>query len=217
MGYNRILTDKDREDLKQTIATMYAYVPEMSGNKIASAIVQQAFVYNTVGYFTMEHLFQCPRILSAGSYQDTAAELLRFAGYAVYDVDPVINCDLRTFVQRVNTESPLFKGYDIVMSTSVLEHTSNDEEFIEDICKLLIPDGIAILTCDFKDDWIVGQPVPYTSNRFYTCNDLEVRLRNILRAHNCDLIDEPDYTEKDTFIWDGINYSFATYVFRKEQ
>lgn len=207
---NRVLTDLDRNDYKSIIERMYECVPEMTGNKIASALVQQAFVFKQACNLGSDPVEGHALILSAGSYQDTAAELLRYFGYAVYDVDPVINCDLHTFKPRAHQE------YDIIISTSVLEHTTNDEEFIADICDLLIYGGHAILTCDFKDDWTPGQPVPYTSNRFYTKYDLEVRLRNVLKAHGCDLIEEPDYSERDTFVWDGINYSFATYVFRKD-
>jgi hypothetical protein len=204
---NRVLTDKDRELYKPIIEAMYREIPEMTGNKIASALVQQAFVYKA----TKETLISnCPMILSAGSYHDTAAELLRYYGYAVYDVDPVINCDLHTFRNRMPDNT-----YSTIISTSVLEHTTNDEEFVADVCKLLDFSGFGILTCDFKDDYHAGDPVPYTSNRFYTRHDLEVRLRGILQANNCDLVSEPDYTAKDTFVWDGINYSFATFVFQK--
>jgi len=215
--FNRILTDTDRELYKPILDAMYTHIPEMSGNKIASALVQQAFVYksvldlrNSVSYMGVPRLSSATVILSAGSYQDTAAELLRYDGFSVYDVDPVINCDLRTFKQRRGNYL-----YDMVISTSVLEHTTNDEKFLADVCDLLVPTGIAIITCDFKDDYKAGDPVPYTSNRFYTKVDLLERLRGVLQAHNCDLIDEPNYDDKDTFIWDGINYSFATYVFRK--
>lgn len=212
MTINRILLDTDRTAYDYVIQRMYDCVPEMSANKIASALVQQAFVYATAKEY-MQNIEE-PMILSAGSYQDTAAELLRFDGCAVYDVDPVINCDLHTFKIRKQLKRNI--GYDIIISTSVLEHTSNDEEFIADICDLLDTGGYAILTCDFKDDYHAGDNVPYTSNRFYTTYDLTVRLSEILKEHGCTLIDIPDYSAKDTFVWDGINYSFATFVFKKE-
>lgn len=210
MSINRILTDEDRQEKKSVIDLMYKQIPEMAHKKIGSAIVQQAFVfdYACVNFKTYKH-HNPNSILSAGSYQDTAAELLRYYGFPVYDVDPVINTDLHTFRLRTN------RLYTQIISTSVLEHTTNDEEFIADICQLLDTNGIAILTCDFKDDWKPGQPVPYTSNRFYTRYDLEERLRTVLRHNDCDLVDEPDYSAHDTFVWDGINYSFATYVFKK--
>ena len=208
MPVNRILTDQDRDHYQPIIDKMRRDVPEMTGNKIASALVQQAFVYDIASHAA--NSFDLPNILSAGSYQDTAAELLRYDGYSVYDVDPVINCLLHPFRMRTNNR------YAIVISTSVLEHTQDDIEFISDICHLLINGGYGILTCDYKNDWQAGQPVPYTSNRFYTEYDLTQRLRGVLQVHKCDLVDEPDYSARDTFIWDGIQYSFATFVFKKE-
>lgn len=202
---NRVLTDFDRDLYKQTVAEMYDIIP-MTGHKIADSMVQQGFVYE----MAKKHSKRGSRILSAGSYQDIAAEYLRFQGYGVYDVDPVLNYDLHTFLGK---NPGLF---DTVISTSVLEHTTDDEQFIDDICKLLKSGGYAIMTMDFKDDWQQGQPVPYTSNRFYTAFDLNVRLYAILQNNGAQLISTTDYNDKDRFIWDGINYSFATYVFKKD-
>lgn len=207
MPYNKILTDKDRKYHNPTIMRMYRCIPEMTNNKIASALVQQAFVYDAIFSFALPG--EKELILSAGSYQDTAAELLRFDGFSVYDIDPVINCTLHEFRKRTK------QTYDRIISTSVLEHTTDDAEFIADICELLSAGGIAILTCDFKDDWIPGQPVPYTSNRFYTTYDLMERIPAIFRKYNCDFFDIPDYSARDNFVWDGITYSFATMVFQK--
>lgn len=207
MPYNRILTDRDRHLYRKVIEEMYTLVPEMAHTKIGTALVQQAFVYAA----TRDLLpYTGTAILSAGSYMDTAAELLRLYGYAVYDVDPVTNCDLRTFKNRWHGK---FNG---VISTSVLEHTANDEDFIADICGLLLPNGYGIMTMDFKDDWQQGERVPNTSNRFYTTYDLLQRLQTVLNAHGCKLIDIPDYSARDTFQWEGIDYSFATYVFEKD-
>lgn len=207
MPVNRILTDEDRANYEFIIQYMYRVLP-MSGHKIADAMVQEAFVYATASY---DYLEVSNNILSAGSYHDVAAELLRYNGFSVYDVDPVINYDLHTFIKV----SGLSEIYDGIISTSVLEHTVDDVEFITDICKLLKPGGYGIMTMDFKDDWIQGQAVPYTSNRFYTQQSLN-NLRAVLQQNNCDLVDEPDWTGKDRFVWDGINYSFATFVFQKK-
>lgn len=205
MRFNKVLTDIDREYYAATVQDMYNWIPEMTSKKISNALVQQAFVYETVNIFANSH----DRILSAGSYQDTAAELLRFMGWPVYDIDPVVNCDLHTYLQRKHFQ------HEVIISTSVLEHTINDEEFIADICQLLTPNGIAVLTCDFKDDWIPSEKVPYTSNRFYRKIDLLERLPNIFRQYNCEFVDTPDYSAQDNFIYDGIQYSFATMVFKK--
>ena len=208
-NYNRILTDTDRVQYMSVLNRMYAVLP-MSGYKIADAMVQEAYVYQTArDFITMPY----PRILAAGSFHDVAAELLRYDGYAVYDVDPVLNYDLHTYV---TIETPHINNrFDCIVSTSVLEHTVDDEQFVDDCSALLVPWGYGIFTCDFKDDWLQDQPVPYTSNRFYTTNDLTQRLVTLLEDNNCALVDTPDYSARDRFIWDGINYSFAAWVFKK--
>lgn len=204
--YNRILTDDDRRAYQGIIDEMAAHSPEMIGRKISSALVQQAFVVNTI----RELVPKGSDILSAGAYEDTAGELLK-KEYNVVDVDPAINMDLRGYrsvFPNVRVEA--------VISTSVLEHTTNDEEFIEDICRLLKPDGIAVLTCDYKADYKQGDRLPSTSNRFYTEHDLLNRLWAVILRNGCYLIDKPDYSARDNFSWEGIPYSFATYVFRKD-
>lgn len=207
MGYNRVLTDKDRELLKTDIEEMYAILPELSHKKIGAAMVQEAFVYRTARDLFVDRA----TVLSAGAYHDVAGELLRLYGYAVFDVDPVINTDLHTFVARWPYK---FEG---IISTSVLEHTTHDEEFIRDCADALEPGGYCVMTMDFKDDWHSGQPVPYTSNRFFTKHDLTVRFPAILEKCGCDVVDEQDYSAVDNFVWDSISYSFATFVFRKRK
>lgn len=211
MQYNKVLTDKDREYHKDTIDLMYRVLP-MSGHKITDAMVQEAFVYDVAISFLPPRT-KAPRILAAGAYHDVAAELLRYNGYGVYDVDPAINYDLHNYITLLPNH--FNNMYDGIVSTSVLEHTTNDIEFIDDCCALLKKGGICVMTMDFKDDWKDGQAVPYTSNRFYTQVRLNY-LRQILIDNDCDLVDEPDWSGKDRFVWDGINYSFASFVFKKK-
>ena len=208
MPINRILTDKDREELKPITDRMYKLLP-MSGHKITDAMVQEAFVYDITQSLIAQ--MDTPQGLAAGSFHDVAAELLRYDGYAVYDVDPVVNYDLNTFF---NLEDQRGK-FDFIVSTSVLEHTADPKEFITQCCQLIADGGVCVMTMDFKDDWKHGDPVPYTSNRFFTRESLN-SLREIIQTWECDLVDEPDWTTKDRFMWDGINYSFATFVFRKQ-
>lgn len=214
MSINRILTDKDRAAYSLEVDLMNKHVPEMMARKIQDAVVQQAFVLHTVIY-DFAHPFyqkskQLPRILSAGSWEDTAGETLKKLGYSVTDCDPMVNSDLHTFRLAGHGE------FDVVISTSVLEHTENDEEFVADSADLLLPGGMGVFTMDFMDEWD-GGGTPTTSRRFYTTHDLEHRLRTVLRDHGCDLIDEPNYTDKDRFSWEGYQYSFATFVFTKNQ
>jgi len=214
MTVNRILTDKDRQAYAFEIDLMNKHAPDMMARKIQDAVVQQAFVLHTVIY-DFAHPFyqrtkQLPTVLSAGSWEDTAGETLKKLGYKVWDCDPVVNSDLHTFRLQGHGE------FDVVISTSVLEHTENDEEFVADSACLLLPGGMGIFTVDYLNEWD-GGGTPATSRRFYTAHDLEHRLRAILRDNDCDLIDDPDYYAKDRFSWEGYNYSFATFVFTKNK
>jgi hypothetical protein len=207
MKINRILTDADRNVLAPVIQSMWNTCPDMMARKISEANVQQAFVLNQVRL--LMRYKKDATCLSVGCFEDTAFETLKREGYDVIGIDPHIDFDLHSYLNDKNRVA----GYDIVFATSVIEHVKNDEEFIADMCKLLNSGGHGILTTDFKDDYRKGDAVP--SERFYTRDDLEVRLRNILKLYNCDLIDEPDWTEKDSFVYQGHHYSFATFVFRK--
>jgi SAM-dependent methyltransferase len=189
--------------------TMRKYWPQMYARKIPDSMVQFAFVYDMVLNFDATN--DTPgNLLSAGSHEDIATECLKINDFPVVGVDPVINETLRSFKKRLP-----FMLFDYVVSASVLEHTENDEEFIADACDLLCPGGYGVFTMDFKNDWKPGERLPTTSNRFYTAHDLTVRLPAILAAHNCAIVGEQDYSARDRFQWEGIDYSFATFVFQK--
>lgn len=206
MQTNRVLTDVDRALFQDRIAEMFRLLPDDMSRKIPEANVQQAFVlsevikqYNAGKFFT----------LSVGCFEDTAYAYLKVKEAGMVGIDPAVNYDLRTYVQRTN------KTYDVIFATSVLEHVTDDEQFIADMCTLLNKGGVGILTMDFKNDYKVGDPLPNTDVRFYTRYDLEVRLPKVLAKYGCELIDEPDWSGKDNFVYQGHQYSFATFVFRK--
>jgi SAM-dependent methyltransferase len=206
---NRVLTDKDREMYQPQMERMQRYWPEMFSRKIQDSMVQFAFAYRAV--LDLHNPDDDVSVLAAGSHEDIATECLKLEDFAVVGIDPVWNCDLHTFAQRTKHK------FQYVVSASVLEHTTNDEEFVADCCDLLVPRGYGIFTMDFKNDWQPGQKVPYTSNRFYTERDLTERLYRVIREHDCDLVGEVDYSATDRFMWDGINYGFATFVFQKRR
>lgn len=192
---------------------MREYWPEMSARKIPDSFVQFAYAYQAVLDLDAEinpHTVADISVLSAGSHEDIATECLKLDGFSVVGIDPVWNCDLHTFALR---RQRLFK---YVVSASVLEHTTDDEEFVADACDLLMPGGYGIFTMDFKNDWSVGQRVPNTSNRFYTTHDLTVRLPAVLKSHGCHVLGTQDYSAVDRFQWEGINYSFASFIFKKD-
>jgi hypothetical protein len=207
--YNRILDGSAREQYRRTIALLYALAPDIIYRKIPEANVQQAFVFDTVLKCIRE--LPSPRILCVGSYEDTAALSLKRIGIHIDEIDPVLNYDLEEFVRRPSTKR---SSYDIIFSTSVVEHVVNDEVFLCEMAHLLAVGGIAILTCDYNDQYRQGDCIPDEDCRMYTQRDLKERLLPLLE--NCELVDDPqwDCTSPD-FTYAGYRYTFATFVFRK--
>lgn len=90
------------------------------------------------------------------------------------------------------------------------------EQFISEICQLLKPGGYGILTTDFREDYTLTMPLPYTDLRFYTSKDLGVRLYSVLEKNGCDLVNSSSWNGEPDFHYQGHDYSFATFVFRKK-
>jgi SAM-dependent methyltransferase len=207
MTFNKILTDEDREELRPMIDDMLRVCPDVMARKIPEANVQQAFVLHTIANLEMK--LSDKSMLSVGCFEDTAYEFLKQMKFNIVGIDPFINYSLHDYVKRTDNY------FDIVFATSVLEHVANDLEFLADMCSLLKPNGLGILTMDFKDDYKLGDPLPATDVRFYTRQDLEVGLSYVLSKCDCKVVDTPDWTGKDNFVYQGHQYSFATFVFRK--
>jgi SAM-dependent methyltransferase len=207
--YNRILDDGERGRYAAAVEQMRTLVPEILAKKIERANVQQAFVKEAVERFAKEH--RRPTILCVGSFEDTACHSLKKLGYEVEAIDPVSDYDLESFARLGTT---LKESYDIIFSTSVIEHVPDDERFISRIHELLAPGGTAILTMDFKEGWTAAQPKPGCDCRLYTQRDILERFVPLLAG--CDLVDVPDWLDtKPDFVFEGVAYSFATLVFRK--
>lgn len=206
-SWNRILDNTDREKYTEPIARMFKVLPEMMNRKIGTANVQQAFTIEAVTEFSDED----SNILCVGSFEDSSCEYLIKEGKKITAIDPVLNMDLHEYAANRDKGS-----FNIVFSCSVIEHTTDDMEFMQDIIDMLALGGVAVLTCDFKNDWVVGQRVPYTSNRFYTESDLLGRFKNLLEANDCHYVGTPQWNnQKYEFAWEGIPYDFATIVFKK--
>jgi SAM-dependent methyltransferase len=183
----------------------------MMERKIPQANVQQAFVKAAVEHFSegKKNL----NVLCIGSFEDTAYGALKTKGYNIVGIDPVVNMDLETFF---NQRSTVKASFDIIFSTSVIEHVENDERFISEVRDLLAVDGVAILTMDYSDAYREGEAKPSVDYRLYTSRDILFRL--IPRLHNCELVDYcfwqrsvPDFT------FDGARYSFASLVFKRKR
>jgi hypothetical protein len=208
--YNRILDNTAREQYKTATSMLFALAYEVIYRKIPEANVQQAFILDTILAFV--HNFSSPKILCVGSYEDTAAMSLKKMGIQIEEIDPVINYDLETFFNKPST---IEKSYDIVFSTSVIEHIIDDEHFIYLISRLLAPNGLGILTFDYNDQYKSGDSIPKENYRFYTQNDLRSRIIPVL--DNCLLLDQPmwDCPKPDFTYLGKYTYAFATLVFRK--
>jgi SAM-dependent methyltransferase len=133
-------------------------------------------------------------------------------GARVEEIDPMINYFLQEYMSKPTTE---LNSYDIIFSTSVIEHDPDDESFVKCINDLLTPGGIAIITCDYKEDWKTGDPKPAVDERFYSKHDLQVRL--ISHMKDCTLVDLPqwDCPNPDFYYLGKYNYTFATFVVKK--
>jgi len=211
-GFNRILDDKARELYAATIAALMKFAPATMAKKITRANVQQAFVFDTV--YRHLNAWHNPRLLCVGCYEDTASMALQKLGYDVTDIDPMVNYFLQEFATRPTTRK---NSFDVIFSTSVIEHDPDDQSFMECIEKLLAPGGLAVITCDFKEGWLPGQPKPEVDARFYTKKDLEERLLSVVP--HCELIDSPDWDclQPDFNYLGKYQYTFATFTIRKKK
>lgn len=208
-GRNRILDDAARAALAPCEALLRELVPEAMARKLPRANVQQAFVLGAV----LEALAgrRAARILCVGAFEDTACMALQELGHAVDEVDPLLNTDLEGFVAA---HAERIGGYDVVFSTSVLEHVPDDTGFLRRIAELLAPAGVAVLTCDFQDAWRPGRPLPTSDVRLYTRDDLRRRvLAALLPARP---VDEPRWHEgREDFEFERVRYAFATLVVQR--
>jgi SAM-dependent methyltransferase len=207
---NTILDNKSREIYKPAIETLIKFVPKTMAKKIAEANVQQAFVFDTVNRYISK--YANPKFLCVGSYEDTASMSLIKMGYKIEEIDPMLNYYLQEYFNKPSTKK---NSYDIIFSTSVIEHDPDDESFIKCIYELLAPNGVAVITCDYKDGWKQGEPKPDVDARFYTQKDLKERLLSYMP--NCTLVDEPqwDCLNPDFNYLGKYQYTFATFVVRK--
>lgn len=210
VSLNRILDNEARELYKPAIQFITKLVPKTISKKIPEANVQQAFVFDTV--FRLSSNYTNPKLLCVGSNEDTASMSLMKIGYSVDEIDPVMNYTLQEYFTKPSTVK---NSYDIVFSTSVIEHDPDDESFVKCIAELLTPGGLAVLTCDFKEGWTSKDPLPSCDFRFYTQDDFKNRLLPSMK--NCTLIDEPqwDCPNPDFSLGGQYQYTFATLVIKK--
>ena len=207
-SYNRLLGDDARRLYAPAEAEIEKLVPGAFARKLAEANVQQAFVFDTVyrnlGSYTK------PRVLCVGSFEDTACMALAKLGIEVDGIDPIFNYTLQDFATKPDAGT-----YEIIFSTSVIEHDPDDRSFVECVTRLLAPNGLFVMTCDFKEGWKLGDSKPGVDARLYTRADLERRL--LSHMPDCELVGtDGDWTKRgsDAFA-ERFDYSFATFCVRK--
>jgi SAM-dependent methyltransferase len=212
MDYNTLLDNTQRAIYGDTIKKLFTITPEMMSRKIPEANVQQAFIFDAVVAHAKDQESGID-ILSVGCFEDTASDaLMKLAedNTRIEGIDPSINYDLNTFFNLPSTKK---NKYDIIFSTSVLEHVEDDETFIKQVYELLKPGGVCFLTVDFNDNYKPGGAKPIEDFRLYTIKDLN-RLLSLLGPH--ELIDKPQWHADSYDFWYGQhNYTFATLSFRK--
>ncbi|HVX51810.1 MAG TPA: methyltransferase domain-containing protein [Chitinophagaceae bacterium] len=207
---NRILDNDARTIYKPAIEKLREFAPATVSKKIEEANVQQAFVLDTVMRFLP--FYNNPKLLCVGSYEDTASMSIIKLGYAVEEIDPMLNYYLQEYFTKPTTEK---ESYDIIFSTSVIEHDPDDESFAKCIAGLLAPGGVAIITCDYKDGWRPRDQKPAVDARLYTREDLTSRLLSYMPG--CKLVDEPRWDcPNPDFVFEDCNYTFATFVVKKD-
>jgi 2-polyprenyl-3-methyl-5-hydroxy-6-metoxy-1,4-benzoquinol methylase len=218
--YNKLLNDKERTFYEKALKEIFSYCPDTIKNKVPEANVQQAFVLDTVKTFSNTH----SKILCVGAYEDTASETLRKLNYNITEIDPldsvwkptnhahIIKTTLNDFYNKDQKEK-----YDIIFSTSVIEHVENDELFVHQICDLLNDNGYGILTCDYNNSYKEYMKKPSVDYRLYTKNDFLNRFSNILKNNNCYILEPYDWSGEPDFNNGEAVYSFATFVFKKEK
>lgn len=205
----KMIKVSDNDKYEKEFELMKEHAPEMMKRKIHSSLHQSAQMLHHL----LENMTNSTIALSVGAYDDMPTEVMLSMEYHVAKIDPVINMDLHTY-----RTADQHNEFDVIFSTSVIEHVNDDEQFIADICALLKPKGLCFITCDFKPGYNNGDPLPATCVRLYTKSDLMV-LKNILEEHGCKLTEEPSWNITDEeldFEWDGIKYCFMGMSFKKQ-
>lgn len=206
--YNTILTDTHRRLYEEEDKFLSKLAPEVHSRKFPQANVQQAFTFSLVTDFSEA---KSTSILCAGCHEDTTFEVLRKLNYSVIGVDPAINYPLEHFVSIFPSAR-----FDIVFSTSVLEHVPDDENFVKLLAQVTETGGRGILTFDYNNNYRQGSPKPVEDVRLYTSKDLRTRIVPVLESCGCTLLDEPAWGESaNEFSYGGAYYSFATLVYKK--
>lgn len=206
---NRVLTVEDRENLKPAIKELSDLAPDIMKRKFPVAVFQNAFIFQQAKSLAKK----TDEIIVIGGYEDPIGPSLIKLGYQITIADPVVD---RRDMGAVWRESLLFDiRYDMVICCSVLGQVEDDVSFIKQIYDILKPNGIAILTTDYKSDWQEGMPKPSSNFRLYNSERLHYLFAQL-----------PTNSELDTLTWkniepyfsaENLNYAFCSLAFQKKE
>jgi hypothetical protein len=171
------------------------------------AINQQAFVFSAILNLIKN---KKDKLLCIGNFQDPTYESLYKLGYNIVGVDPVLNYTLDNFIKKKST---IKRSYDLIFATSVLEHIKDDINFINKCQILLDKGGILILTCDYKNDYNINDPLPGTNFRFYNRESINIILKKFPYLKPIDTLDLD--TDNKNYYGDNIKYTFCCLVLKK--
>ncbi|MBW4025243.1 MAG: hypothetical protein HIU92_19300 [Proteobacteria bacterium] len=209
--FNTMLDNAARAYYGPAIQTLWRAAPTTMQRKIPEANVQQGFMLSAVEALCRTALGP---LLCVGAFEDTAAIALRQLGYVVDSIDPETDVDLAEF-RRAHPEK--VASYQVVFSTSVIEHVLDDEQFVRDLVEMTALGGAIVLTCDFCETWKPDQQKPSSDCRIYTTADMQ----RLMRAMpGTSLVDSPDWSEHATDFSIEENggvmrYGFATLAARR--
>jgi hypothetical protein len=209
--FNTMLDNAARAYYAPSTQTLWRAAPKTMQRKIPEANVQQGFMLAAVEALCRTAIGP---LLCVGAFEDTAAIALQQLGYIVDSIDPETDMDLAEFRR---THPDKVASYQVVFSTSVIEHVLDDEQFVRDLVEMAALGGAIVLTCDFCEEWTPDQQKPSSDYRIYTTADM----RRLLRAMpgTC-LVDTPDWSDHapDFSIeeYGGVMlYGFATLAVRR--
>lgn len=90
------------------------------------------------------------RILDVGCGSGDFVAVARDIGYAAYGIDPHIPLHSNiSYLQRKKIEEVETASFDIVVMLNVAEHLVHPRDFFTEICRVLVDDGILLLTCPY--------------------------------------------------------------------
>ena len=205
--FNRFLTMKDLQTFSSSIAQLKKLAPDLMNRKNKLANSQQAFIFDVTKSLIKN---KSKKILCVGSYEDSAYEALYRLNYNIDAIDPLLNYDLNDFITKPTTKK---KSYDLIFSTSVLEHVYDDISFIKQCELLLKKGGYLVFTCDYKKDFKNGDSIPGTNFRFYNKEKIKEILKSVPKLQ---AIDKINFEENNKgWFTNDFKYTFCAITLKK--